>query len=561
MKKILASLLLCVATLANSQTTTFTANLKTLVGDIPTAYVELSLKNCAGSGSTPTIPHVNGVGVLTFPVNLYPDPTTGLVSDNPFDETAIVCGSSTGVAYYHIRVVQGDAVRTLIKKVLFEDDFDVQGSTFSLNSATPRSGAVITPPVATAVLTNPAGNQTIVQPVGTALSINHLSAGFAQSANGADMIPANRFTDTTPTGNFLNFKNAALSASLFKVDVQGNVTATNIPAGTINTGTGTTNKISKWTTGASGIQGDSSLSDNGTTVATSESISLLNAGASPATIANDTAGGINITSNGGKVWEFANAGSLSSPSGGAVQFNGATSGSITVNAPSAAGSNNLTLPAATDTLLGRATTDTLTNKTLTSPSISSPSTTGTDSGTETLTNKTLTSPALTTPAIGSAGATLAGSTSGTITVKAPATAGANTATFPAATGNVVLDSTIPAVILQRVGQDDQTAKSTNITSTSIGTTLASGRYTWNIAIGTTATDASGATYAYSIIWTQDGISRSFSLSGLTFASTAQQSTVTAGIFVDNATSVSYSVTVTGTPTTGRYGVHAWTVKN
>jgi hypothetical protein len=220
-------LLACCASFA--QTTTFTANLKDLIGNIPGAYVELSLKNCAGSGTTPTIPHVNGVGVISFPVQLYPNVSTGLVTGSPYDETGIVCGSSTGVAYYHIAIYQGDATRSLVKKLLFADDFDVQGASFNLNSATPRSGSVITPPVATAVLTNPAGNQTIVQPAGTALSINHLSATFAQNANGADMIPANRFTDTSPTGNFLNFKNAALTTPLWQVDVTGTLTAGIIP--------------------------------------------------------------------------------------------------------------------------------------------------------------------------------------------------------------------------------------------------------------------------------------------------------------------------------------------
>lgn len=45
-------------------------------------------------------------------------------------------------------------------------------------------------------------------------------------------------------------------------------------------------------------------------------------------------------------------------------FNGSTSGTITVLAAAVAGTNSLTLPAATDTLVGRATTDTLTNKTI-----------------------------------------------------------------------------------------------------------------------------------------------------------------------------------------------------
>jgi hypothetical protein len=46
---------------------------------------------------------------------------------------------------------------------------------------------------------------------------------------------------------------------------------------------------------------------------------------------------------------------------------GDTSGTITLAAPAVAGSSVLTLPVATDTLVGKATTDTLTNKTLTSP--------------------------------------------------------------------------------------------------------------------------------------------------------------------------------------------------
>jgi hypothetical protein len=53
-------------------------------------------------------------------------------------------------------------------------------------------------------------------------------------------------------------------------------------------------------------------------------------------------------------------------------FSGSTSGTTTVQATAIAGTNTLTLPATTsDTLVGKATTDTLTNKTLTSPTINS----------------------------------------------------------------------------------------------------------------------------------------------------------------------------------------------
>ena len=48
----------------------------------------------------------------------------------------------------------------------------------------------------------------------------------------------------------------------------------------------------------------------------------------------------------------------------AISVAGDTSGSVTLQAPAVAGSSVLTLPVATDTLVGKATTDTLTNKTL-----------------------------------------------------------------------------------------------------------------------------------------------------------------------------------------------------
>ena len=54
---------------------------------------------------------------------------------------------------------------------------------------------------------------------------------------------------------------------------------------------------------------------------------------------------------------------------GNLVLNGSTSGQITVSPAAVAGTNTITLPAITDTMVGLAATQTLTNKTLTSPTI------------------------------------------------------------------------------------------------------------------------------------------------------------------------------------------------
>ena len=84
-------------------------------------------------------------------------------------------------------------------------------------------------------------------------------------------------------------------------------------------------------------------------------------------------------------------------------LSGSTSGTVTVSSPAVSGSSVLTLPVATDTLVGKATTDTLTNKTLTAPVLSGSVTgTYTMAGTPTMGASVLTS------------ATAQASTSGTV---------------------------------------------------------------------------------------------------------------------------------------------------
>lgn len=64
-----------------------------------------------------------------------------------------------------------------------------------------------------------------------------------------------------------------------------------------------------------------------------------------------------------------------------VKLNGATSGSVTIDAPAVAGTNTLTLPAVTDTLVGLAATQTLTNKTIQGGAITSATVQASTSGT------------------------------------------------------------------------------------------------------------------------------------------------------------------------------------
>ena len=92
----------------------------------------------------------------------------------------------------------------------------------------------------------------------------------------------------------------------------------------------------------------------------------------------------------------------------AIAITGSTSGTATIVTPAVAGTPTLTLPITTDTLVGKATTDTLTNKTLTAPVIATIVNTGTltlptstdtlvgRATTDTLTNKTLTTPVIAT---------------------------------------------------------------------------------------------------------------------------------------------------------------------
>ena len=194
--------------------------------------------------------------------------------------------------------------------------------------------------------------------------------------------------------------------------------------------------------------------------------------------------------------------------GGSLIFEGATVDAFetTLAIPDATADITITLPDSTQTLVGRSTTDTLTNKTLTSPKISSISNTGTitlptssdtlvgRATTDTLTNKTLTSPKIGTKISDASGNELLNLTATTSAVNELTLANAATANGPtlsATGGDTNIDINITpkgtgSVKMSKIDIDGGNIDGTAIATSNI--TVGSGK-TLDVSAGTLTTSS------------------------------------------------------------------------
>lgn len=218
---------------------------------------------------------------------------------------------------------------------------------------------------ASATLTNATG-----LPISTGVSgLGTGVATFLATPSSANLISA--VTDETGTGSLVFATSPTLVTPILGTPTSG--TATNLTGlplttgvtGTLpiaNGGTGTTSTtFTNLTTNVTGTlpvaNGGTGITSLGTGVATF--LGTPTSANLAAALTDETGSGANV---------FATL-----PTFGAtgVNFSGSTSGTTTVLSGATAGTSVLTLPVATDTLVGKATTDTLTNKTLTNPTVTS----------------------------------------------------------------------------------------------------------------------------------------------------------------------------------------------
>ena len=223
--------------------------------------------------------------------------------------------------------------------------------------------------------------------------------------------------------------------------------------------------------------------------------------------------------------------------------------STVLNIAGDTGTDGVSLGADTLTFAGgTGITSTVTNNAV---DFSIDNTVATLTGTQTLTNKTLTL-----PTIGGTGAAFSGSTSGTTTVVATATAGTTTLTLPAATDTLVGKATTDTLTNKTIsGASNTLSNIGNASLTNSSVTVGS----TNIALGATATTLAGLTSVTSTGFTGALTGNASTATTLQTARTISISgDATGTVSFDGSANADIAVTISanavalGTDTTGNY---------
>ena len=221
--------------------------------------------------------------------------------------------------------------------------------------------------------------------------------------------------------------------------------------------------------------------------------------------------------------------------GTGANFNGSTSGTITVVANATAGTNTLTLPPVTGNVVTTGDTSTVTNAMLAgsianSKLANSSATIGSTSVALGSTVTTIAGLTLTSPAFGTS-FTLPGTTSGTTTITGAPIAGTTAIAFPATSGTVITSGDTGTVTNNMLLGSIANAKLAN-SSVTIGST--------SVALGSTITGVTGLTLTSSSI-----AGAGITINGSTSGSTIFKAAATAGATTITLPAVTGTVVTTG----------------
>lgn len=148
-RRILALIVLCSPAFG----TTFTVNLKSYTGSVPSVFVHLDIKGCTANGMNVIVSSAgNGTytGDAKGGVDIFPN-SSGLISVSVQDQASLTCGSLVGTAsvdspiYYHVSIWSGSQTTPLARQKFREADYNITGGTFDLNSAVARNTIVPDP--------------------------------------------------------------------------------------------------------------------------------------------------------------------------------------------------------------------------------------------------------------------------------------------------------------------------------------------------------------------------------------------------------------------------------